>query len=219
MGKDEAKTMTDEERELFRLIVPLAKLVTGKQGVGVASEVLEAFGGAGYIEDTGLPRLLRDAQVLPIWEGTPNVLSLDILRVLSRGGSLDPLEREVRRCVQNAPTSLKPAADVALGAVAHAKAWVMETMGNGGPSAVEQGARRFALTLGRSLELAFLVDHATWAEGRGDVSHAAAARLFARTAVDQILDGYAGSDARDLVGGAPIRGRRRCPRARFRAAA
>ena len=39
--------------------------------------MLECFGGAGYVEDTGLPRLLRDAQVLPIWEGTTNVLSLD----------------------------------------------------------------------------------------------------------------------------------------------
>ena len=46
------------------------------------SEVIEAFGGAGYVEDTGLPLLLRDAQVLPIWEGTTNVLSLDALRAL-----------------------------------------------------------------------------------------------------------------------------------------
>ena len=45
----------------------------------MASEALEAFGGAGYVEDTGLPTLLRDAQVLPIWEGTTNVLALDAL--------------------------------------------------------------------------------------------------------------------------------------------
>jgi hypothetical protein len=46
--------------------------------------VLEAFGGAGYVEDTGLPLLLRDSQVLPIWEGTTNVLALDALRALSK---------------------------------------------------------------------------------------------------------------------------------------
>lgn len=47
------------------------------------SEGIECFGGQGYIEDTGLPTLLRDAQVTPIWEGTTNVLSLDVLRVFS----------------------------------------------------------------------------------------------------------------------------------------
>ena len=45
----------------------------------MVSEAVEAFGGAGYIEDTGLPTLLRDTQVLPIWEGTTNVLALDAL--------------------------------------------------------------------------------------------------------------------------------------------
>ena len=49
--------------------------------VAVLSEIVESFGGAGYVEDTGLPLLLRDAQVLPIWEGTTNVLALDTLRV------------------------------------------------------------------------------------------------------------------------------------------
>ncbi len=65
-------------------MTPIMKLTTGKQAVSVASEVLESFGGAGYVEDTGLPVLLRDAQVLPIWEGTTNVLALDTLRALGR---------------------------------------------------------------------------------------------------------------------------------------
>jgi acyl-CoA dehydrogenase len=52
-----------------------------------ASEAIESFGGAGYVEDTGLPRLMADAQVLPIWEGTTNVLSLDTLRALAKGGA------------------------------------------------------------------------------------------------------------------------------------
>ena len=57
------------------------------------SEVLEAFGGAGYVEDTGLPMLLRDAQVFSIWEGTTNVLALDALRAIGPKG-LAPLLRE-----------------------------------------------------------------------------------------------------------------------------
>ncbi|MFH4979648.1 hypothetical protein AB6A40_006357, partial [Gnathostoma spinigerum] len=59
-------------------------LYTGKKCVPVISEGLECFGGQGYIEDTGIPTLLRDAQVTPIWEGTTNVLSLDVINLLTR---------------------------------------------------------------------------------------------------------------------------------------
>ena len=114
--------------------------------------MLESFGGAGYVEDTGLPRLLRDAQVLPIWEGTTNVLSLDLLRALAKVGSLEPIAREVHAAVEGADASLKVAAEAAVRAVEHAQAWLMKTM-EGGPHAVEAGARRLALTLGRALEL------------------------------------------------------------------
>ena len=62
-----------------------------------ASEALEAFGGAGYLEDTGLPRLLRDAQVLSIWEGTTNILSLDALRAMERSDALPEWASDVRR--------------------------------------------------------------------------------------------------------------------------
>jgi len=84
LGKVEHKTATPKEAMLLRLLTPLVKLFTGKMAVATASEGLEGFGGQGYIEDTGLPMLLRDAQVLPIWEGTTNVLSHDVLRVIAR---------------------------------------------------------------------------------------------------------------------------------------
>src|SRR6201991_1400029 len=78
-GRSETGEITEDDAWLLRLLTPIMKLTTAKQAVAVASEVLESFGGAGYVEDTGLPVLLRDSQVLPIWEGTTNVLSLDAL--------------------------------------------------------------------------------------------------------------------------------------------
>jgi hypothetical protein len=78
-GRLEAGEIDAGDRALRRLVTPLAKLVTPKQAVAVTSEVIEGCGGAGYVEDTGLPQLLRDTQVLPIGEGTTNVLSLDAL--------------------------------------------------------------------------------------------------------------------------------------------
>jgi len=89
LGKEEAGVAAAQELVLLRLLTPIAKLFTAKQAVAVASEALECFGGAGYIEDTDLPRLLRDAQVLSTWEGTTNVLALDVLRVIGEVGALD----------------------------------------------------------------------------------------------------------------------------------
>jgi alkylation response protein AidB-like acyl-CoA dehydrogenase len=200
LGKDEAGELGEQDAALLRLLTPIVKLLTAKQAVGVASEVLEAFGGAGYIEDTGLPRILRDAQVLPIWEGTTNVLSLDLLRALAKTGTLEPIAREVTTSVAGADTSLKAAAETAVRAVEHAQAWLMRTM-EGGPTAVEAGARRLAMTLGRALELGYLVREATRAKPFGDdTKPAAAARRFARNGVDLISDESLDADARALVG-------------------
>ena len=63
LGKEECGTADDKDRLLLRLMMPVAKMYTGKRAVSVVSEGLECFGGQGYIEDTGLPGMLRDAQV------------------------------------------------------------------------------------------------------------------------------------------------------------
>ncbi|MGE0397894.1 MAG: acyl-CoA dehydrogenase family protein [Kofleriaceae bacterium] len=179
---------TEQDERLARALVPIAKLTTGKQAVAVASEAMECCGGAGYIEDTGLPTLLRDAQVLPIWEGTTNVLSLDTLRALGKGGALEAINAEIDANVSSAKEpSLAKAGEVARAAAKHAIAWVTEAMTQ--PDRLEAGARRFAMTLGRSLELALLVGHAQWCLDHGHGPRtAAAARRFARSAVDLVDD-------------------------------
>jgi hypothetical protein len=97
LGQVEQKVAREQEANVFRIGTSLTKLYTAKRAVAAASEVVEAFGGQGYMEDTGLPRLLRDAQVLPIWEGTTNVLSLDALRVLAKPGIADAFVAELER--------------------------------------------------------------------------------------------------------------------------
>lgn len=88
LGKEETGQATENEKILLRALTPVVKLFTGKKAVQIASEVVEVFGGAGYIEDTGIPRLLREAQVFPIWEGTTNILSLDMLRSFEKEKAL-----------------------------------------------------------------------------------------------------------------------------------
>ena len=178
----------DDQDRLSRVLVPIAKLTTAKQAVAVTSEAIEACGGAGYVEDTGLPRLLADAQVLPIWEGTTNVLSLDTLRALAKGGGLEALGVELERNLAGATDAgLARPAEAARAALRHAGAWIAESLAQ--PDRLEAGARRFALTLGRTLELALLVGHAQWCLDHGFGGRtAAAARRFASHGVDLIVE-------------------------------
>ncbi|CAG7828097.1 unnamed protein product [Allacma fusca] len=75
---------SEKEQAIFRMLTPVGKLYFGKLCMKVVSEGVEGFGGNGYIEDTGIPQILRDAQVTPIWEGTTNILSLDVLRAIAK---------------------------------------------------------------------------------------------------------------------------------------
>lgn len=191
LGREEAGVLSPQEADLLRVLTPLMKLTTGKQAVGCASEVCEAFGGFGYMEDTGIPRIVRDAQVLSIWEGTTNVLSLDTLRALGRTGErLGALGEELRAAASTATDgALATAGKRALEAFEHARAWLFETFPKG-TDALEAGARRFALTLGRATALALLVRHAQWSlDVERDGRARAAALRFARNGVDRVADG------------------------------
>ncbi|WP_240138301.1 acyl-CoA dehydrogenase family protein [Streptomyces sp. MUM 178J] len=75
---------TEEERAFLRLAVPAAKYWVTKRCTPVAVEALECLGGNGYVEESGMPRLLRESPLNSIWEGSGNVQALDVLRALQR---------------------------------------------------------------------------------------------------------------------------------------
>jgi len=198
LGRLERGVATDHEARLMRALTPIAKLTTAKQAVAIASEAIESCGGAGYVEDTGLPQLLRDAQVLPIWEGTTNVLSLDTLRALGKGGAVEAVVADARDHLAGVrDAGLAAPAQAARAALDHAVVWAQGAMSD--PARLEAGARRVALTLGRSLELAYLCGHAQWCldHGRGGYA-AAAARRLARHGVD-LVDDLDAADTRALT--------------------
>ncbi|WP_211658454.1 acyl-CoA dehydrogenase family protein [Phytoactinopolyspora halophila] len=72
------------ERALRRIGLPLAKFWVCKRTPHAVGEALECLGGNGYVEDSGMPRLYREAPLNSIWEGAGNIQALDMLRVLSR---------------------------------------------------------------------------------------------------------------------------------------
>ncbi|WP_095589858.1 acyl-CoA dehydrogenase family protein [Actibacterium ureilyticum] len=75
---------TPPERGFARVAVALAKFLSNKRAPNVIYECMEALGGMGYVEDTPLPMLYREAPLNSIWEGSGNVICLDILRSLDR---------------------------------------------------------------------------------------------------------------------------------------
>ncbi len=87
------------DAQLFkRLATAVGKYWTCKRAPNHAFESLECLGGAGYVEETGMPRLYREAPLASIWEGSGNVMSLDVLRALSRSPrSLEVFVAEVEQ--------------------------------------------------------------------------------------------------------------------------
>ncbi|MEV0170278.1 acyl-CoA dehydrogenase family protein [Streptomyces sp. NPDC050803] len=74
----------EQERALLRIAVPAAKYWVTKRCAPVAVEAAECLGGNGYVEESGMPRLVRESPLNSIWEGAGNVQALDVLRVLQR---------------------------------------------------------------------------------------------------------------------------------------
>ncbi len=77
----------EEDRRLLRILTPLCKYYIPKRGEYVTLEALEMRGGNGYVEDWVHPRLLRDTIVNVIWEGSSNVIVLDVARAIAREGA------------------------------------------------------------------------------------------------------------------------------------
>jgi acyl-CoA dehydrogenase len=191
LGRQETGEIDVEQRRLLRLITPIAKLLTAKQAVTVTSEAIEAFGGAGYVEDTGLPTLLRDAQVLPIWEGTTNVLALDALLRGDLTAGLAALGNRIAACVHDVRDSrLAELSALPSAAIAHVLQWRQQ---HGDAAQLQAGARRMAMTIGRAWQLALLIEHAQWCQDNdkdddADAAAVAAAVRFAAQPIDLLAD-------------------------------
>ncbi|MFI8324916.1 acyl-CoA dehydrogenase family protein [Streptomyces sp. NPDC085529] len=93
---DAAGGGSERDRALLRIAVPAAKYWVTKRCVPVVAEALECLGGNGYVEESGMPRLLRESPLNSVWEGAGNIQALDVLRALrTEPAALDAYLREV----------------------------------------------------------------------------------------------------------------------------
>jgi alkylation response protein AidB-like acyl-CoA dehydrogenase len=167
LGRQENGAPTAEELSRLRLLIPVAKLFTAKQAVAVASEALESFGGAGYIEDTGIPRLLRDAQVLSIWEGTTNVLSLDVLRAIEKTNALDSFLADARERLAALPTEFSNAAAGRVRDALRAIESFAARTADEGRAFSEVRARSLAYSIARTTAGVLLLEYGGWSSTLG----------------------------------------------------
>jgi putative acyl-CoA dehydrogenase len=142
------------EHALARLLTPAAKYWVCKRGPPLAAEAMEVLGGNGYVEENPLPRLYREMPVNSIWEGSGNVIALDVLRALARdNGARDTLQAEFA-----AATGLDRRFDAAVEALASEL--------DAGASDVG-AARRIAQSISLVMQASLLIRHAPAAVADG----------------------------------------------------
>lgn len=159
---------------LTRLVTPLTKLACARQAVWACSELVESFGGAGYLEDTGIPRVLRNVHVNCIWEGTTSVMALDVMRALrssdASGAFVEEVESKAR--AYDHPL-LADASRRVLSALDELRVMLAEPR--------EEEARRLGWAMARTYEAALLCEAGGWAlDKHGDRRTATAADVFTR---------------------------------------
>jgi alkylation response protein AidB-like acyl-CoA dehydrogenase len=167
-------------RLVRRILVPLAKMRCTRMALGAASTGLEVLGGNGYMEDWPMARQLRDAQCHTIWEGTENILCIDVRRAMrGEGAHLALLARADQALDAGSGRKvLAGALDTVAASLRDTRAAIsyLETA----PDDIALlHSRRFAELLADTVEGALLVEEAAWALDRdGDARKAAVARRF-----------------------------------------
>ena len=140
------------EADLLRIGTALGKYLVCKRGPGVLAEALECLGGNGYVEESIMPRLYREAPVNSVWEGSGNVNALDVLRALHRSpATADALLAEV---------DLARGGDTRFDAFAGRVAEDVRAALAAPPDEAEWGARSLVVRLTLALQAALLVRHA-----------------------------------------------------------
>ena len=138
-----------------RVMTPVAKFWNCKRAVGLTAEAMEVFGGNGYVETRPMARLFREAPVNSIWEGSGNVMCLDLLRAISRHPDDAQLVFDSLRDVATQAPAVLARLDKLRDAVAQS------------PDALEREARRFTQRLALISQACLMLRHAS-----GDASAA-----------------------------------------------
>jgi len=148
-------------RRRVRLLTPLIKFRACRDARKVTGDAMEVRGGVGYTEEWSDPRLVRDAHLGSIWEGTSNIVALDVLRAIRKEASLEALLPDLNAMLERAPRLLAARLAASLDKAAE---FALETAATG----LESHARQAATGLYYAVAAALMADEGTRLGGKGD---------------------------------------------------
>ncbi|KAJ7287016.1 acyl-CoA dehydrogenase NM domain-like protein [Mycena rebaudengoi] len=162
LGKSECGVATKEELARLRLLTPTVKSFTALKAVTAMEECMAALGAQGYIEETGLGRLIRDALVEKIWEGTVDVMSLDLIRANRDGYALESFCQWATKIISFSP--VKTGSLILLQNVINQLPILFKKASN------PLLPRSLLILLGHVTSSVYLLEHAIWARNHGEPS-------------------------------------------------
>jgi acyl-CoA dehydrogenase len=167
----------DGARAWMRMVTSLAKYVTAEDANQVCRAAIELIGGNAYTYDYVTPRLLRDAQVLTVWEGPANIQALEVLRMVgNRYPGFEALSGRVDRALASVPAALGDLAAAVRDAFGTGREAVDRLRAD--PQQGPRDARRLMGLMADTLAAALLVEEAALGHAAGDGRKAIIARLF-----------------------------------------
>jgi acyl-CoA dehydrogenase len=177
-----ASSSGDESgRRLYRILVPLSKLRGARGGLELASQAVEVHGGNGYIENWSTARQLRDAQCHTIWEGTENIICLDVLRAMARDNAHDAMLDRIDRALDNATHPALSGIKDAIGQARRDAQEVILFLARASNDLRQLHARRAGTLLADLTQAALLLEAAQdELASTGSARKAAVARIFVR---------------------------------------
>jgi len=205
ISKDLEKADAGDElaRRRVRLLTPLIKFRACRDARRVTADAMEVRGGAGYIEEWSDPRLVRDAHLGSIWEGTSNIVALDVLRAIRREKCLEALLPELDERIARAPRLLAGRLAASLDKAAEFAHETASTQS-------EAHARQAATGLYYACAAALLADEGTRLGERGDARRQLLAflayvhRLAPRDPLRRVTTGFEAEFAQALLPETPI---------------
>ncbi len=167
----------DSARAWMRMVTSLAKYQTAEDANQTCRAAIELIGGTAYTYDYVTPRLLRDAQVLTVWEGPANIQALEVLRMIgNRYPGFEALSGRIEGAIASVPAALGDLAAPVSAAFATCREAVDRLRAD--PAQGPKDARRLMGLMADTLAAALLVEEAALGHAAGDGRKAIIARLF-----------------------------------------
>ncbi|KAI0050417.1 acyl-CoA dehydrogenase domain-containing protein [Auriscalpium vulgare] len=177
LGKTECGTASAEDVLRFRVLTPILKGFAAEKAVAAMEECMAALGGQGYMEENVIGRLIRDALVEKIWEGTITVLAVDVLRSIEKPGVLESFVNWAQSIIASVPDFLRAEFPSSLSDLSSA----LQDLSTAHTAPVPALVPRPAFMLISHVACAvYLLEHTVWAHVTGSVHRYIDAESFRR---------------------------------------